>query len=342
MRKTFYIIILFILGFHQLFAQTNLTEAGDFEVTDLDGNDIHLFDLLDNQGKYVLIDFYFTTCVPCQGAVPKVSEAYEYFGCGEFDIEFIAMDYGNTDEQCHEFDEEFGVAYPSVSGVEGGGTAVCEAYGIPVYPTFVLIAPDHSILEQNIWPIPTAESLIEVLEGYGINQNFCALEADFIAYNNDICAENYMLFHDRSLGEITNWEWTFEGGYPPTSSEENPMIYFPDPGNFDVSLTVSNADSEITYTQEELARVHNCMGTASMAASNLTISPNPSSGIFQVKWAQKESYDITLTDLKGKILYQESSIHNNHNLDISHLKNGVYLLKLNSIHHNEKHKIIIR
>lgn len=342
MKKLLSILVFSIISILQINAQTNLTEAVDFEVTDLDGNEIHLFDLLDNQGKYVLIDFYFTTCVPCQGAVPKVSEAYEYFGCGEFDIEIIAMDYGNTNEQCHEFDEEYGVAYPSVSGIEGGGNAVCEAYGIPLYPTFVLIAPDHSILEQNIWPIPSADALIEVLEGYGINQNICALEADFIAYNNDICAEDFMLFHDRSLGEVTNWEWTFEGGYPPSSNEQNPMIYFPDPGNFDVSLTVSNADGEITYTQEELARIHNCMGTETIRETNISINPNPSSGIFQIQWPLQESYEISVTDLKGAILHQYTSSEELYNINLTHLNKGVYILILNTNNHTEQHKIILK
>lgn len=342
MRKIISIVVLSIISILQINAQTNLTEAVDFEVTDLEGNQIQLFDLLDNQGKYVLIDFYFTTCVPCQGAVPKVSEAYEYFGCGDFDIEFIAMDYGNTDEQCHEFDEEFGVAYPSVSGVEGGGSAVCEAYGIPLYPTFVLIAPDHSILVQNLWPIPTAEALIQELEGYGITQHFCTLEADFIAYNNDICEENYMLFHDRSLGEITNWEWSFEGGYPPTSNEQNPMIYFPDPGNFNVSLTVSNADNEITFIQEELARVHHCMGTEEIMDTKLTVSPNPSIGLIKIHWPHKENYETRILDLKGAVIYQYTSSEERHTLNLTHLDKGIYLLQVSSRHSLKQQKIIIQ
>ena len=42
-------------------AQCPLTEAVDFTVTDLDGNTHTLFDILDNDGKYVLIDFFYTT-----------------------------------------------------------------------------------------------------------------------------------------------------------------------------------------------------------------------------------------------------------------------------------------
>jgi cytochrome oxidase Cu insertion factor (SCO1/SenC/PrrC family) len=87
-----FILLLCITFIPIVKAQTPLEEAIDFQVTDVNGNEIHLFQLLDEEGKYVLIDFFFTTCGPCQDIVPRVSEAYEYFGCGEHDIEFIAMD----------------------------------------------------------------------------------------------------------------------------------------------------------------------------------------------------------------------------------------------------------
>ena len=42
------------------FAQTPLTVAVDFTATDTDGNTWNLFEEL-AEGKYVLIDFFFTT-----------------------------------------------------------------------------------------------------------------------------------------------------------------------------------------------------------------------------------------------------------------------------------------
>lgn len=41
-------------------AQTNLTQAVDFTVTDTEGHTWNLFDELAD-GKYVLVDFFFTT-----------------------------------------------------------------------------------------------------------------------------------------------------------------------------------------------------------------------------------------------------------------------------------------
>ena len=58
MRKITLIFLLFVSI--NTFAQTSLTEAVDFTVTDVDGNEHNLFSYLDD-GKYVLIDFFYTT-----------------------------------------------------------------------------------------------------------------------------------------------------------------------------------------------------------------------------------------------------------------------------------------
>lgn len=342
--KKYFLLILVLLAlsdFQMLKSQTPLSEAIDFEVTDLEGNNIHLFEILD-QGKYVLIDFYFTTCVPCQTAVPKISEAFEYFGCGEYDVFFMAMDFGDTHEECLAFDEEFAVAYPSVSGVEGGGTAVCEDYQIPLYPCIVLIAPDRSIVEQNIWPIPSAETVISALEAYGINQNECALEADFIAYNNDICDYDYILFNDRSLGNISSWEWTFEGGLPPNSNDQNPTILFPSSGQFDVSLTITNENGESTITKQDIARVHNCTGTLDLEHKNNLISPNPSKGGFLLSLPKEEAFHIEVYDTKGALVFQSLVNNTKNKLDLKHLNKGIYYVIAYNRYHNFKEKIIIQ
>ncbi len=176
MKKLFFALLM-LLTINGIFttakAQCPLTEAVDFTATDLEGVEYNLFDILDNQNKYVLIDFFFTTCPPCQATAPKVSEAYEYFGCNGFDVVFLGIDNGNSNAQCEAFDEQFGAIYPTISGIEGGGTAICQNYGIISYPTIILIAPDHSIIEQDMWPIPTAQTIINKLTGYGIQEHLC-------------------------------------------------------------------------------------------------------------------------------------------------------------------------
>jgi PKD repeat protein len=47
-------------------------------------------------------------------------------------------------------------------------------------------------------------------------------------------------FQDLSTENPTSWTWEFEGGTPATSTDQNPLITYNDPGLFQVKLTVSN------------------------------------------------------------------------------------------------------
>lgn len=55
----FALVIVAAITMNTSFAQTNLTTAVDFTVTDTEGHTYNLFDILD-EGKHVLIDFFFT------------------------------------------------------------------------------------------------------------------------------------------------------------------------------------------------------------------------------------------------------------------------------------------
>ena len=51
-------------------------------------------------------------------------------------------------------------------------------------------------------------------------------------------------FTDLSAGTPTAWQWSFPGGTPETSTEQAPKVYYTKPGNYDVTLKVTNADGE--------------------------------------------------------------------------------------------------
>jgi cytochrome oxidase Cu insertion factor (SCO1/SenC/PrrC family) len=59
MKKIFFAMFGIIFSF-SVYAQTGLTTAIDFTVTDTDSIEHNLFDYLDD-GKYVVLDFFFTT-----------------------------------------------------------------------------------------------------------------------------------------------------------------------------------------------------------------------------------------------------------------------------------------
>ena len=152
-------------------AQCPLTQAVDFTATDFHGNEIHLFEILD-RGQYVLIDFFFTTCGPCQQAAPKMVEAYQRLGCNMHDVFFVEIDTGDGVGAVQNWINNYAVEYPTIVGSEGG-TSICNTYQIQYYPTVILIAPNRDIVERDIYPIPNSQTVVNTLAPYGIEEHDC-------------------------------------------------------------------------------------------------------------------------------------------------------------------------
>lgn len=79
--------------------------------------------------------------------------------------------------------------------------------------------------------------------------------AGFTSDVTDICEEEIVSFSDASAGNVTSWEWIFEGGSPPTSSSQNPMVAYFNSGSFDVTLTISDGTDTQTLTMEDYITV---------------------------------------------------------------------------------------
>jgi PKD repeat protein len=102
---------------------------------------------------------------------------------------------------------------------------------------------------NNLWtPSNLAATGIDVIP------TLCT--ADFHVTKNLICIDEEIQFIDDSYnGEIATWEWTFEGGIPETSIEENPYVYFGDAGMHSISLTVTDGENEVSTVKSDYIRV---------------------------------------------------------------------------------------
>jgi len=70
--------------------------------------------------------------------------------------------------------------------------------------------------------------------------------ADFDYDIREVCVQGQVDFFDESQG-ATSWLWTFEGGLPATSTDQNPTVLYNAGGIFDVSLEVTNAFGSDDY-----------------------------------------------------------------------------------------------
>ncbi len=74
--------------------------------------------------------------------------------------------------------------------------------------------------------------------------------ANFTCSGNFINAGGYVNFTDLSVGNITSWSWSFPGGNPSTSTQQNPQnIVYDTPGTYPVTLTVSDGTNISTETK---------------------------------------------------------------------------------------------
>lgn len=81
--------------------------------------------------------------------------------------------------------------------------------------------------------------------------------ANFEASNTYIPEGDNVNFTDKSSGNPTSWQWTFEGGTPATSTKQNPTnILYSKPGTYKVSLTVSDGTHSNTETKTNFIQVY--------------------------------------------------------------------------------------
>lgn len=63
----------------------------------------------------------------------------------------------------------------------------------------------------------------------------------FYTQFTNVCTGSTIQFIDTSINDPSNWQWTFAGGTPSTSSSQNPLITYTTPGTYQVQLIAGNA-----------------------------------------------------------------------------------------------------
>jgi PKD repeat protein len=81
---------------------------------------------------------------------------------------------------------------------------------------------------------------------------------------------NTVHYQDISGGIPTSWNWSFPGGTPPTSNVQNPNVVYNTPGQYNVSMRVSNSFGSDSVTIVNYIRVRG----AAMSTFNLISPPS--------------------------------------------------------------------
>ncbi len=79
--------------------------------------------------------------------------------------------------------------------------------------------------------------------------------ADFNASPTNICEGEQVTYNNLSQGTITSYLWTFEGGSPATSTDENPIVTYATTGTYTAKLVISDGTQSDSLTREDYIQV---------------------------------------------------------------------------------------
>ena len=140
---------------------------------------------------------------------------------------------------------------------------------------------------------------------------FAAIEADFSVSDSVIAVGQHVIFMDQSAGNPTSWEWTFEGGEPSSSTEQEPMVSYPSSGTYNVSLTASNGNDEGSKSETNFIRVFELI-SADFTANATTITSGESvefidestGGPMQWEWVFEGGMSADATEQNPVVMYE--------------------------------------
>lgn len=347
MKRIFTFIFAIALNLN-VFAQCGITTAVDFTATDCHGTEVHLFDILDS-GQYVLIDFFFTTCGPCQQATPKVVDSYYLMGCNMHDVYYMEISPSDGDAACQNWANNYGVEYPTI-GTGSMGSTICNQYQIDAYPTLILIAPDRNILIRDLWPISNAQTIVTALENHGLQPHDCEpgptgevmlskTDLECFSYWGEPYCDMFTVFNmTDSDVQIIGYE---SDEFVIQCTDDS--YYF---GNDVTGMTIAPSDSLDVYVTVLRTRQHyegtmrfttswgvfelnihysNDLGVNEFGANNFSLYPNPVKENLMI--SGQNLGNVSVFNALGEVIF-ETFATDELNINTSGFDNGIYFVKI--------------
>ena len=158
MKRFLSLIVVLMLAFG-VKAQTT---APDFHCIDDYGRQVHLYDILDN-GQYAFLYFFIPNTEDQEGQFSQIiAESYYNYGANQDEVYFIGIAPTGDSLTANWWSVDYQTDFPIIHKFTEGDDVhnICDAYGAQFLATVKLIAPDRTIIIDDLWPINSTQHLI--------------------------------------------------------------------------------------------------------------------------------------------------------------------------------------
>jgi peroxiredoxin len=135
--------------------------APEFTQADTSGAPVKLSSL---RGKYVLIDFWASWCLPCRQENPNVVRAYNKYKAKNFTILGVSLDRPDGKAQWLKAIKDDGLTWNQVSDLKYWNNEVASLYRISSIPQNFLIDPTGKIIAKNLRGVDLEVKLAEIFK----------------------------------------------------------------------------------------------------------------------------------------------------------------------------------
>ena len=135
-------------------------EAPDFAMPDVSGKEIKLSSF---KGKFVLVDFWASWCVPCRQENPNLVKAYHQFKDKNFTVLGVSLDRPGQKDNWVKAINDDKLAWTNVSDLQFWNSEVVSLYGFNGIPFNILVDPQGKVIAEGLRGQSLVAKLGEVL-----------------------------------------------------------------------------------------------------------------------------------------------------------------------------------